>query len=367
MFNILLLSSEFPPGPGGIGNHAYCLALNLQSNRRYSVKVITRVRTSADHAFDDKLSFEIDRVNSSNKIYGLFIGLLKLFLALTDKKHSLIICSGSWALILIGLIKPIFPSLKLINMAHGYDINPINNYKKCFVNIAMNYCDHIIAVSNFTASHIKKNFLFKTTIINNGFDPSRLKYNGSQISTLKGSPKLLTVRSISKRKGQENVIRSLKLITQKFPNCIYHIVGNNTKGYNIFSRIPANLRTSIRIHNQVSDRELSEILKQADILLMLSQDDGYGDFEGFGIAVLEANYFGIPAIGSKNSGLSDAINHGYSGILVNPKLDNDIINAIDKILSNKEKYSKNARNWSKKYLWDKKILEYESIINSLEK
>ena len=100
---------------------------------------------------------------------------------------------------------------------------------------------------------------------------------------------------------------------------------------------------------------------------LYGKDDGYGDFEGFGIAVLEANYFGIPAIGSINSGLSDAINHGYSGILVNPKLDNDIINAIDKILSNKEQYSKNARNWSKKYLWDKKILEYESIINSLEK
>ena len=157
MSNILLLSSEFPPGPGGIGNHAYCLALNLQANRKYSVKVITPVRTSVDHVFDNKLSFEINRVNISYKIYGLFIGLLKIFLALIDKKHSLIICSGSWALILIGLIKPIFPSSKLINMAHGYDINPINNYKRYFVNIAMNYCDHIIAVSNFTAAHIEKN------------------------------------------------------------------------------------------------------------------------------------------------------------------------------------------------------------------
>ena len=37
---VLLLCSEFPPGPGGIGNHAWNLARNL--NYQVAVDVITK-------------------------------------------------------------------------------------------------------------------------------------------------------------------------------------------------------------------------------------------------------------------------------------------------------------------------------------
>ena len=365
MFNIVLLSSEFPPGPGGIGNHAYYLAMNLHSNPLYNVKVITLSRGSNDYLFDNRISFEIERVNNQNKIFSLFSGIIKIIRTLLNKRYNIIICSGSWALIQISLIKPIFSSVKLINLAHGLDINPEKNYKRFFVNIAMQYSDHIIAVSNYTSSYLKQKFLFKTSIINNGFDPFRLKNRKSKFYRLEGNPKFITVGSISKRKGQENVIRSMKLIKQKYPNCTYNIIGNKTKGYDISKFISENLMTSVKIYNQIRDRDMGELLKQADIFLILSQDDEHGDFEGFGIAVLEANYFGIPAIGSLQSGLSDSIKHNYSGILVNPYLDDDIINAIEIILSNKEKYSINAKEWSKNFFWEKKILEYESIINSL--
>ena len=41
--NILIFSSEFPPGPGGIGNHAFNLAKAL-SKVSFKVKVLTPIR-----------------------------------------------------------------------------------------------------------------------------------------------------------------------------------------------------------------------------------------------------------------------------------------------------------------------------------
>ncbi|MEZ4824449.1 MAG: glycosyltransferase [Ignavibacteria bacterium] len=50
--------------------------------------------------------------------------------------------------------------------------------------------------------------------------------------------------------------------------------------------------------------------------------------------MIEANYFGLPAIGSKNSGLEDSINNGVSGILVDPKDPAEILDAVKTISEN---------------------------------
>ena len=63
---------------------------------------------------------------------------------------------------------------------------------------------------------------------------------------------------------------------------------------------------------------LYEIYNQADIFIMLSQNDIKFDVEGFGIAILEANLLGIPAIGSRDTGIEDAIVHNETGKLVDP-------------------------------------------------
>ena len=55
---ILIVASEFPPLPGGIGNHAYNLASNLVS-LGYEVTVIADHRDSiADEVKFDKFALE---------------------------------------------------------------------------------------------------------------------------------------------------------------------------------------------------------------------------------------------------------------------------------------------------------------------
>ena len=95
---------------------------------------------------------------------------------------------------------------------------------------------------------------------------------------------------------------------------------------------------------------------------MLSDVLDNGDFEGFGIAILEASSLGIPSIGSNNSGIIDAIKTGFSGELVNPKNKGEIVQALLKIMNNYDDYSRNAIKWSANFSWDTIGAKYIEII-----
>ena len=61
---LLFISSEFPPGPGGIGNHAWNLSRSL--NNQIHVDVLTvsdYTDESASRSFDDNTDFNIFRFN----------------------------------------------------------------------------------------------------------------------------------------------------------------------------------------------------------------------------------------------------------------------------------------------------------------
>ena len=45
---IIIYSSEFPPGPGGIGNHAYNLA-NYLSKFHYKITVLAPIRSNFEN------------------------------------------------------------------------------------------------------------------------------------------------------------------------------------------------------------------------------------------------------------------------------------------------------------------------------
>ena len=56
---------------------------------------------------------------------------------------------------------------------------------------------------------------------------------------------------------------------------------------------------------------------KSEIFIMMSEMTESGDVEGFGIAIIEANSLGLPSIGTLGSGIEDAIENNFSGVLVN--------------------------------------------------
>ena len=99
---------------------------------------------------------------------------------------------------------------------------------------------------------------------------------------------------------------------------------------------------------------------------MLSENLPNGDIEGFGIAILEGMSLGLPAIGSKNSGIRDAIDHKKAGWLIddihNPE---EIATALQDIMLNYHDYSTNAKSWSERFKWSNVINQYLNVFNEM--
>ena len=360
---IFLITSEFPPLPGGIGNHAFNLA-NQLSLKGYQVTVCTDQRSENlqdDIKFDNNLSFFVKRIKRYNLV--LFTYLIRLFVCFTEtREKDTILLSGKFSLWIGAILKFFFLKKKFIGILHGSELFAGNKFQRNFTKWSLRQLDSLIAVSNFTKEMaLQLESSLSIEVINNGF--SSISSNDNKLKTLVGFPKLVTVGNVTQRKGQQNVIKTLPNLRKVYPKIHYHIVGLPTQKKD-FQKLAEELKVSdlITFHGAVSSNQLNSILEGSDIFVMLSQKLLNGDFEGFGIAILEANALGIPSIGSSDSGIADAILDKFSGRLVMPNDVTDISNAVTDIMGNYEQYSSNAKKWSKQFEWDVVIDKYLQLI-----
>jgi phosphatidylinositol alpha-1,6-mannosyltransferase len=361
----LLFSSEFPPLPGGIGNHAYHLAQQLVTNG-YDITVCTNQRSSVladDLEFDQKQSFAIHRIQRySFSIWTYLERIGMSFQILISTKPDTIIASGKFSLWQAAFLKLIFSKKQFVAVVHGSELYAGNSISKKMTKWSLNQFNAIIAVSLFTKNlALSINSEWDITVINNGFSVPIIA-EGSEIQ-LKGYPKLVTVGNVTYRKGQHNLIDALPKIKQQFPEVHYHIVGLPTEKTAFEKRAQElGVYDSVSFHGALPDDKLFPFLASCDVFVMLSERLHNGDVEGFGIAVLEANALGLPAIGSSDSGIADAIQDNYSGKLVEPHDITAISGALKAIVDDYDYYSSNAKTWSKGFEWKVVIKNYLKLI-----
>lgn len=362
MKNILLISSEYPPGPGGIGRHAADLSLALV-NKGYHVDVMTSLDYENKHRINqyiDTLPLKIELFPFKRMGWFTYINRVRVVLKQVKKKsYERIIVTGMFPLWLGALVKLIYNKMiHLDSFIHGSEVNPGNPFLRMLTHWSLKKADHLWSVSGFTASLIPVGLINKNkiTLLPNGIHSTDwMKYTHSKPFTQwAGFPKLLTVGNVTPRKGQHRVIKALPALINEFPNIHYHMVGLPTHEKGI-RELAENLSVSehITIHGRLADRgELAMAYKTADAFIMLSENQTDGDVEGFGIAILEANYFGLPAIGAKGCGIEDAIQSGINGELVDGNSAKEIEDSLKKILGNKAAYAAQLNSWVEKHEWN---------------
>ena len=80
----------------------------------------------------------------------------------------------------------------------------------------------------------------------------------------------------------------------------------------------------------VPDAQINQYYNLADLMAMPNTAEA-GDVEGFGMVFLEANAAGKPVIGGRSGGVSEAIVHGTTGLLVSS--DEELREALRILLS----------------------------------
>lgn len=361
---ILIVSSEFPPQPGGIGNHAYNLAKQLNKNG-YEVTVLVDARSiSGDEeaSFDSNQKFSISRIPVLKMRVFVYMKRLFLFYKLS-KKCDHIIASGKFSLWLVGLTKW-YHRKGCLAIIHGTEVNFKRFVIKKSIDKALKNFDTVVAVSNFTKRLVEPLNLNKLVVIPNGYDSEWWNRSETTHVELSGNPKLITLGRLSERKGQAQVIEHLPYLIKFYPNIQYHCVGlDEDKANHISLAQSLGVERHLTIHGALPHKKLVDMLSQCDIKMMLSKETDSGDVEGFGIAIIEANALGIPAIGTKNSGIEDAISI-KSGILINGTDKEEFLKAIETILDDKEEYSQQAKLWADQHKWSKIVEHYIELIET---
>jgi phosphatidylinositol alpha-1,6-mannosyltransferase len=86
----------------------------------------------------------------------------------------------------------------------------------------------------------------------------------------------------------------------------------------------------VRWLGYVPEVDLPDLYRSADLFLLCTREDrGQAEVEGFGLAFLEAQACGIPVVGTRTGGISDAVAEGQGGWLI----DQDNTGALAAILA----------------------------------
>ncbi|WP_242091601.1 glycosyltransferase family 4 protein [Aestuariivivens sediminicola] len=363
--HILLVTSEFPPQPGGIGNHAYHLALQL-SEYGFEVHVITDIRSGdglEEMAFDATLPFKVERIKGRTpRLFMYFRRIIMVLKALKNRPY--VIATGKFSLWNVALCSLVY-SCKRLAVIHGTEVNFKAYLLRKAVDFSLKRFNSIVAVSHFTktlVSHLNREVL----VIANAIDlKDWLPVEMSQ-KRITGKPVLTTVGRLSKRKGQLQVIKHLPVLLKVYPDLHYQCVGMSKKMPEFIKRAEdLGVASHVTFRGVLDKQKVKQVLQGTDIFVMLSTTTVTGDVEGFGIAILEANAMGIPAIGASGSGIADAIQQGQSGLLIDGTDAEAFVEAVTTILNNISDYRKGALLWAQEHQWVHVIKKYVSVIEGI--
>lgn len=326
---ILILSSEFPPGPGGIGTHAYQLAKNY-SLASHEVQVLTPQDYAAESeivTFNDSQPFAVSRLIGGKSAFSKALTRIgTLNSTLRSFKPDVVLVSGSRSIWMMAFLRPFYRDVPWVVVAHGTEFGQMHGLDACLTRLSANQASALICVSEYTGQVVRALGVNKPPmeVVHNGADDAQFfKLDQDKIIELRKALEvenkfvLLTVGNISARKGQEVVIRALPAIVQEDPHVVYWMAGLPTER-EFLEKLAKDLGVvkAIRFLDRVTNQRLLELYNACDLFVMTSRQLEDGDFEGYGIAVIEAALCGRAAVVSDNSGLAEAVLDGQTGMLV---------------------------------------------------
>ncbi len=358
----LIITRNFPPEVGGMQNLMWGLTNSLSK--------LNMVKVFADYhenhiEFDKKVSFSIERVKGPKilrKYRKSF--LINDFIKQNTKINCLI--ADHWK-----SLENINTNKKKICLIHSKEINHKKGswLNKRVLNV-LNNIEYVVANSNFTKNlAIDLGVLSeKIIVINPGIDPvykvpQDLMKKAEDIFGAKKN-RLITVSRFDKRKNHEKVIMALRNLKEIYPDIIYLCIGYGDEEENIKKLVEQlNLGNQVSFLKNISNDLKNALVASSNIFIMPSIIDKKS-VEGFGIAFVEAAQFGIPSIGGKDGGASDAIIHEKTGLICDGNSLEDISASVDTLLKDRKykEYGKLAKENSKNFYWDKIIENYKRIL-----
>lgn len=126
---------------------------------------------------------------------------------------------------------------------------------------------------------------------------------------------VLTVGRLQKRKGQDQLIRTLPGLIESFPDLLYSVIGDGPERASLENLVhELKLHQHVEFRGEVDDLEMLQCYQQCDLFALPNRTID-GDFEGFGMVLLEAQACARSVIAGRSGGTHEAMMDGKTGLL----------------------------------------------------
>lgn len=150
-------------------------------------------------------------------------------------------------------------------------------------------------------------------------------------------PVLLTIANLYLKKGIQTVLRALPEIRRHHPAVRYVVVGEGPDGPALRAVARAeDVSACVVFRDRVDSETKEKLFAASDVYVMVSEPGEWGQEEGFGITFLEANWHGLPVVGSRCGGIPESVEDGVSGLLVEPGSPDQVATAVRRLLDDPE-------------------------------
>ena len=358
----LIVTRAFPPELGGMQSLMWGLTKEMSKN--FMVKVFADYQDNHKE-FDKKENFSIERVGGVKFLRKIRKAqLINEFLK--ENKVQ-------------GIIADHWKSLELINtdkkkycLIHGKEINHSkgSSLNKRVIKV-LNNVEKIVANSEYTKNLAINNGVNKDKIvvINPGVNPA-YELNKKSLEKVESllkikTPRLITVSRFDKRKNHEKIIMALRNLKQLYPDIVYICIGYGDEEENLKKLVQElDLSSQVMFFKDISNDLKNALIAKSNIFVMPSIIHKTS-VEGFGIAYVEAAQYGIPSLGGKDGGASDAIIHDKTGLICDGNNLDEIYSSLNSMIEDKKylELGKNAKGCVSKFQWKNILEEYKKILN----
>lgn len=180
----------------------------------------------------------------------------------------------------------------------------------------------------------------KIRVLYGGVDLEKFPY---RTPPQRNTQNILSIGRLVEKKGHHILMQAFQKVQAKFPNATLTIIGSGELEEYIRSLADElNLSDSFRLLSHMTKEQVQEQMAQSDLFCAASLEASNGDVEGIPNTLKEAMATGIPVVSTNHAGIPELITHDKEGILVQENNVDDLADALEYMLTNRNRWESYA-------------------------
>ena len=341
---ILMPTVDYPPIEGGIGTVALYVARELAA-LGHEVTVV------APH-FPDMTEFDAGEPVRVLRFSGYRWGWARLFPLLrqtwplvreTDLILGINVSYGG----VVGRLAKVLHRKRYVTFAYAYEFLKFRHHgiarallRSVYLNGAVN-----VAISRYTA-HALEEFGIPAALIATIHPgaPTPKARDDSAVAAVRRTldlgydPYILAVGRFIPRKGQIHLVQAMPRVLEVCPNTRLVLVGRGPRLEACRAKAKAlEIEGLVHFAGYLDDDAVAALYQDCTLFALPTGADANGQVEGFGLVFAEAHAYGKAVVAGISGGVSDAVTHGETGLMVPGDQPDRLADAIIELLRDPER------------------------------